>query len=145
VDQEGTVATEQLPPTERQTVADLVRRIINGVQDIIDRQIELAKQELKEDISQVAKASGLLIGGGVLLFLTAIFLLITIIMGLEAIFPRMGGWISSLVITLLLGIVGAILVLRGKRRVMINPVARTRETLKEDLAWAKRPLIRNGR
>jgi uncharacterized membrane protein YqjE len=139
------VATEQLPPTERQTIADLVRRIINGVQDIIDRQIELAKQELKENINQVAKASGLLIAGGVLLFLTAIFLLITIIMVLDAVFPRFGGWISSLVITLLLGIVGAILVLRGKKQVMIQPVARTRETLKEDLAWAKRPLIRNGR
>ena len=74
------MATEQLPPTERQTIADLVRRIINGVQDIIDRQIELAKQELKETVTQVAKASGLLIAGGVLLFLTAIFLLITIIM-----------------------------------------------------------------
>ena len=139
------MATEQLPPTERQTVADLVRRIINGVQDIIDRQIELAKQELKENLTQVAKASGLLIAGGVLLFLTAIFLLITIIMGIEAVFPRMGGWISSLVITLILGIVGTVLVLRGKKRVMIKPVERTRETLKEDLAWAKRPLIRNGR
>jgi uncharacterized membrane protein YqjE len=139
------VATEQLPPTERQTVADLVRRIVNGVQDIIDRQIELAKQELKENIAQVAKASGLLIAGGVLLFLTAIFLLITIIMAIEAVFPRFGGWISSLVITLILGIVGAVLVLRGKKRVMIKPVERTRETLKEDLAWAKRPLIRNGR
>jgi uncharacterized membrane protein YqjE len=139
------VATEQLPPTERQTIADLVRRIINGVQDIIDRQIELAKQELKENVTQVAKASGLLIAGGVLLFLTAIFLLITIIMVFDAIFPRFGGWISSLVITLILGIVGAVLALRGKSRVMISPVARTRETLKEDLAWAKRPLIRNGR
>ena len=139
------MATEQLPPTERQTVADLVRRIINGVQDIIDRQIELAKQELKENVTQVAKASGLLIAGGVLLFLTAIFLLITIIMVFDALFPRFGGWISALVITLILGIVGAVLALRGKKRVMIKPVERTRETLKEDLAWAKRPLIRNGR
>jgi hypothetical protein len=122
-DQEETVATEQLPPTEQQTIADLIRRIINGVQDIIERQVELAKQELKENITQVAKASGLLIAGGVLLFLTAIFLLITIIMALEAVFPRFG----------------------GKKRVMIKPVERTRETLKEDLAWAKRPLIRNGR
>jgi uncharacterized membrane protein YqjE len=139
------VATEQLPPTEHQTVADLVRRIVNGVQDIIDRQIELAKQELKENITQVAKASGLLIAGGVLLFLTAIFLLVTIIMALEAVFPRFGGWISSVIITLILGIVGTLLALRGKKRVMIKPVERTRETLKEDLAWAKRPLIRNGR
>jgi uncharacterized membrane protein YqjE len=139
------VATEQLPPTEQQTIADLIRRIINGVQDIIDRQVELAKLELKENATQVAKASGLLIAGGVLLFLTAIFLLVTIIMALEAVFPRFGGWISALVITLILGIVGAVLVIRGKKRVMINPVARTRETLKEDLAWAKRPLIRNGR
>jgi len=139
------VATEQLPPTERQTIADLVRRIINGVQDIIDRQIELAKQEVKENLIQLAKASGLLIAGGILLFLTAIFLLVTIIMGFEAVFPRFGGWISALVITLILGITGAVLALRGKKRVMINPVARTRETLKEDLAWAKRPLIRNGK
>ena len=139
------MATEQLPPTDRQTVADLVRRVINGVQEIIDRQIQLAKQEVKENLIQVAKASGLLIAGAVLLFLTAIFLLITIIMALEAAFPRLGGWISALVITLILGIVGAILALRGKKRVMIKPVPLTRETLKEDLAWAKRPLIRNGK
>jgi uncharacterized membrane protein YqjE len=139
------VATEQLPPTERQSVTDLVRRIVNGLHDTIERQIELAKQELEENLIQVGKASALLIVGGVLLFLTVIFLLVTIIMVLEAIFPRYGGWISSLVITLILGITGAILALRGKDRVMINPIARTRETLREDLAWAKRPLIRNGR
>ena len=139
------MATEQLPPTERQTVADLVRRIVNGVQEIIDRQIQLAKQEVKENLIQLAKASGLLIAGAVLLFLTAIFLLITTIMALEAAFPRHGGWISALVITLILGIVGAILALRGKKQVMIKPVPLTRETLKEDLAWAKRPLIRNGK
>ncbi|MFN0074338.1 MAG: phage holin family protein [Chloroflexota bacterium] len=138
------MAAEQLPPTEQQTIADLVRRIINGVQDIIDRQVELAKAEIKENLVQVGKASGLLIVGAVLLFLTAIFLLITIILVVEAIFPGRG-WIAALVITLALGITGAILVLRGKDRVMISPVARTRQTLKEDLAWARRPLIRNGR
>lgn len=138
------MATEQLPPTERQTVADLVRRIINGVQEIIDRQIELAKQEVKENAIQVGKASAMLIVGAVLLFLTAIFLLITIIVGIDAIFPGRG-WIASLVITLILGIAGALLVLRGKDRIMIKPVARTRETLKEGLEWARRPLKPNER
>ena len=85
------MATEQLPPTERQSVTDLVRRIINGLHDTIERQIELAKQELEENLIQVGKASALLIVGAVLLFLTVIFLLVTIIMVLEAIFPRYGG------------------------------------------------------
>lgn len=138
------MATEQLPPTEQQSIADLVRRIINGVQDIIDRQVALAKLELKENAIQVGKASAMLIAGAVVLFLTAIFLLVTIIMVVEAFFQGRG-WIAALVITLLLGAVGIILVLKGKNRVMINPVAHTRATLKEDLAWAKRPLIRNGR
>lgn len=137
-------AEEQLPPTERQTIADLIRRLVNDAQDLIDRQIELAKQELRENLVQLAKASGLLAAGGVLLILTVIFLLITIIVGIEAIWQGRG-WIAALVITLLLGVTGGLLALRGKDRVKINPVARTRETLKEDLEWVRRLQTRNGR
>jgi uncharacterized membrane protein YqjE len=141
---EDLVAAEQLPPTEQQTIADLIRRLVNDLQDLIDRQIELAKQELRENLIQLAKASGLLAAGALLLFLAVLFLLITIILGVEAIWQGRG-WIAALTITLLLGIVGAGLALRGKDRVKIDPVSRTRETLKEDFEWVQRLRTRNGK
>ena len=46
----STSLAEQLPPTDRQTIAKLVRRIINGLNGLVDRQVQLVKQELKEDL-----------------------------------------------------------------------------------------------
>lgn len=138
------MTSETLPPTEQQTIADLLRRLINGISGIIDRQIQLAQQEIRENLVQVAKASGLLAGGLAVLLLAVIFLFVTLIFAIDTLFPGFG-WVAGLVLTVILAIIGTILTLIGKERVKVSPIARTRETLKEDLEWVRHPLTPNGK
>ena len=43
----------QLPSTDRQSTNQLFRRVVNGLNGLVDRHVQLVKQELKEELSAV--------------------------------------------------------------------------------------------
>ncbi len=56
----------QLPPTDRQTTTQLFRRIVNGLNGLVDRHVQLIKQELKEELfTAIGAGKWLGIGVGV--------------------------------------------------------------------------------
>jgi uncharacterized BrkB/YihY/UPF0761 family membrane protein len=145
---------EQLPPTDQQSIAQLVRRIINGLNGLVDRQVQLVKQELKEDLFAAlgaGKTLGIGIGIGVaggLVLLNVLILII--ILGLNEI----GGWLLGtpgkflgwIVMFVLLGVVFFLayrFVMRGIQKVKISPLDRTRKSLGEDVDWARHLLTPN--
>jgi uncharacterized membrane protein YqjE len=143
----GEVA-EQLPPTSEQSIGQLIRRIINGLNGIVDRQIQLVKQEIKEDILEVVGASKTLaIGAGIAVVGLLILLNVVtmaIVLSLNMVWP----WLGWIVIVLLIGVIMFVAFLfakRGLREIRVTPVDRTRRTLKEDARWARQLLTRNGK
>ena len=139
---------EQLPPTDQQTIAQLVRRVINGLNGLVDRQVQLVKQELKEDLLAVlgaGKTLGIGIGiaaAGGLILLNVVVLII--ILGLNEIgswfIPYVGKFLGWIVMFALLGVLFWLayrFVMRGIREVKISPLDRTRKTLGEDVDWAR--------
>src|SRR5919198_4300903 len=123
--------------------ADLVRRLINNIQALLDKQVALVKQELKEDVRRVVGA-GKTLGIGVgLLLVGALCLIDGIFLTIEH-FTRWG-WLAALVCALVLLILGAVIAKQGVAKVKVQPLARTRETLKEDAEWAKHRLTPNGK
>ncbi len=145
---------DTLPPTEQQSIAQLVRRVINGLNGVVDRQIEMAKQELKENLFELLGASKTLaIGAGIglvgaLLLLNVVVLVI--VLGLNEISGWLGvgkwlGWLVMLLILVGVFVGTYLLVKRGLREVQISPLGRTRDTLRENADWAQRLLTRNGR
>jgi uncharacterized membrane protein YqjE len=143
----GEVA-EQLPPTGEQSIGQLLRRIINGLNGIVDRQVQLVKQEIKEDILEVLGAGKTLaIGAGIavvgLLMLLNVVTM-AIVLSLNMIWP----WLGWIVIVLLIGVIMFVAFLfakRGLREIRVTPIDRTRRTLKEDARWARQLLTRNGK
>jgi len=148
--------TEQLPPTSQQSVGQLFRRIVNGLNDLVDRQIELAKQEAKEDVLDALRASKTLAIGvgialaGVLILLD--MLTMTIVLSLNVLgarfIPIVGpwlGWLVVLVLLVALFLAALGVIKRGLRDIRVSPIDRTRQTLKEDAEWAQRLLTRNGK
>jgi len=147
---------EQLPPTDQQTIAQLLRRIINGLNSLVDRQVQLVKQEIKGDLLAYLLAGKTLgIGAGVgvvgaLMLLNV--LVLVIVLGLNEIgnwlWPGPGkflGWLVMLILLTVLFYLAYRFVQRGLREVQISPLARTRETMSEDVSWAKQLLTRNER
>ncbi|MDP8923327.1 MAG: phage holin family protein [Chloroflexota bacterium] len=145
---------EQLPPTERQSIRQLLRRIINGFNGVVDRQVQLVKQEIKENVVEALQAGkSLAIGAGIAIVGALILLdviVMAIVLGLNWISDRfLGGpwlgWVFILVILAVTFYVAFRFVMRGLREIKITPLDRTRTTLKEDVRWARQLLTRNGR
>ena len=131
-------------PTLRSVpTGDLIRQLINDMQTLVDRQVRLAKQELQEDLRQLAGAAKTLAIGLGLLITAGLCFFHFLFLAIDTFLPRWG-WLAALVLTIVFGAVGALLVQRGRSRVKLDPLARTRETLKEDAAWAKHRLNSNG-
>ena len=139
---------EQLPRTEQQSIGQLLRRIVNGLNSLVERQIQIAKQEVKEDVLDVLRA-GKTLGIGIGVALVGLLILLNvitmaIILSLNMVWPWLG-WIVIGLILVALFIVAFTVIKRGVREIRISPVDRTRRTLKEDATWARRLLTRNGK
>jgi hypothetical protein len=147
---------EQLPPTDQQTIGQLLRRIINGLNGIVDRHVQLVKQEIKEDLIaelMAAKTLGIGIGFavvGALILLNVLVMML--VLGLnwigDWIWPGPGaflGWIIAIVLIAAIFFMAYRVVMRGIREVKISPLDATRETLSEDISWAKQLLTPNGK
>ncbi|MCC6179939.1 MAG: phage holin family protein [Chloroflexi bacterium] len=147
---------QQLPPTDQQSTGQLFRRIVNGLNGLVNRQIQLVKQEIKEDIFEVLKASKTLaIGAGIAIVGALILLnvaMLMLILGFNEIgnwlVPGIGrflGWLLAIILLVVVFFVAYRFVRRGIQEVKISPVARTRTTLGEDVQWARQLLTRNGK
>jgi uncharacterized membrane protein YqjE len=146
----------QLPPTDRQTTTQLFRRIVNGLNGLVDRHVQLIKQELKEELfTAVGAGKWLGIGLGVaavgaLVLLNVLVMMI--VLGLNELgswfIPYIGQFLGWIVIIILIAVVFYLaykFVRRGIREIRISPLEDTRETLREDIEWARQLLTRNGR
>lgn len=146
----------QLPPTDRQSTTQLFRRIVNGLNGLVDRHVQLIKQELKEELFQALGASKMLgIGAGVAVVGALILLNVVVMMlvlGLNELgswfIPYVGrflGWIVVLILIAVIFFLAYRFVRRGIQELRMSPLEGTRATLQEDIEWARQLLTRNGR
>lgn len=146
----------QLPPTDRQSTNQLFRRVVNGLNGLVDRHVQLIKQELKEELLTILTASKTLgIGAGIAIVGALISLNVVVMMlvlGLNEIgswfIPYVGKFLGWFVILILIGVIFFLaykLVMRGVREAQISPLEESREALREDIEWAKQLLTRNER
>jgi hypothetical protein len=119
------------PAAEEPSTADLLKGIADDASTLVKQEILLARQELTEGLTKVAKASALLVVAGVLALYALGLLFETAAWGLEALgLPKSA---SFGIVTLVLLIVVAILALIGQRRLAAAKVApeRAQAELKE--------------
>lgn len=117
------------------TFADIFEEIIANVQDIVRSEVRLAKTEIKEEASQAARASGVLVGGVALGLYAAGFFFLTIVYALSIVLPA---WLAALLVTVLLGFVAGLIVASGLKRLrQVDKPVYTIQTLKENFQWAK--------
>jgi predicted PurR-regulated permease PerM len=151
-----TRVAQQLPPTDRQSTTQLFRRIVNGVNGLVDRHVQLVKQEIKEDILhelRAGKTLGIGIGVGVVAGLVLFNVLIMmIVLGLNELgswfIPYVGKFLGWIVILILIGVAFFLtykLVMRAIREAKITPLDDTRAAVREDITWVQQLLTRNGR
>lgn len=95
-------------------IVELVRSAAADTTELVKQQIELTKAEVKESVRTAGSSFALLAVGGVILCLGAIFLLVTIAYVLVQL--GLPVWAGFGIVTLFLFIVGAVLVLVGRKQ-----------------------------
>ena len=127
--------------TERErepSLASLLSGIVGDAQVLVRQEIALARQEIREEISNAKDAGiSLAIAGGVLA-VGGLLLVLTLAQAL-AYFLHWPVWVGYGVVGTVLAIVGYILLSSAQKRMKeISPVPeKTVETMKENVEWIK--------
>jgi hypothetical protein len=129
------------PPPETRSTPDLVKSIGSDAALLVRKEIELAKQEVKEGITSKLLGGALLAVGGVFGLYALGFLATAGARALGIVLPLWAGFLIVGGVFLLLAGIGA---MAGIRKLKESPVApvQTKETIKEDVEWAKTALKR---
>lgn len=118
----------------RLNTGELISNLVNNISAIFDREISLAKAEARADVRQ-AISGGAALAIGLLFVYTAVPALVTA--AILALWPTLSPPMVALIVAALFAVIGAIVAYIGWNRVRIQPLERTRETLKEDVEWAR--------
>lgn len=119
------------------SIANVLQDIVANIQTIIRAEIRLARSEVKEQVTVLGRAAGMMAGGAVAALFTVWLLLLTIVFALSTIMPF---WAAGLLLFVVLAVVTLILLTVGKRRLKAvhKTPEKTIETIKENVEWVKR-------
>ncbi|MEU2494932.1 phage holin family protein [Streptomyces sp. NPDC007883] len=118
-------------------MSELVQRASQQLTELVRGELALAQAEMKEKGRRYGKGGRLFGGAGVVGFLTLQALTATAVAALAVPLPV---WAAALVVTAVLGVIAAVLAIRGKKQVdQAAPPApqQTIENVKADVAEIK--------
>jgi len=126
------------PDTSDKSLGELVATATRDLSTLIRSEVQLAKVEIKQEVTNAGKGAGLLGGAGFLGLLALVFLSISAAYGISRLGPPLG-W-GFFIVGALYAIGAAVLALTGKKNLQkVGPPEKTIETVKDDVAWAKHP------
>jgi uncharacterized membrane protein YqjE len=122
-------------PRER-GIGELVKDLAGQTSTLVRQEIKLAQAEVTEKGKVAGRGAGLLAGAAVAAVLMLGTLTAVLVVALDSALPL---WLAALIVTLLWGIVAAVLAQSGRTalRAATPPAPQTVETVKEDIQWAK--------
>src|SRR3954463_8611589 len=122
--------------TDTRSLGEIVGDISRDMSTLIKQEMDLAKTEMKQEVTKLGKGAGMFGGDGLAGWFTLLFLSFALIWLLDNWIPVE---LAALIVAILWGIAAAVLALRGKKEIKeANPqLPTTQQTLKEDVQWAK--------
>lgn len=120
-----------------ESIGELLKRLADETATLVRQELELAKVEYAEKGKRAGVGAGLLSGAMVAALLALGAFTAFLVLALDGALPN---WAAALIVAALYGIVAAVLALRGRERLEQagGPVPeQTKETIEEDLEWAR--------
>jgi len=118
------------------SLGELLGDLSRDTTTLVRQEVQLAKTEMSEKMTEVGKDVGFLAVGGAVAYAGLLFVLAAVAIGLARV---MEPWLSFLIIGLVVAGIGFFLVQKGLsalRQTNLVP-QKTIETLKEDKEWAQ--------
>jgi hypothetical protein len=128
--------TQLQPPEADASLGELFSDLSTDMSALLRDELQLAKVELKEEITKVGRAGGMFGGAALAGYMTIVLLSFAAAWGLAELMAV--GW-AFLIVAVVWGGAAAFLYVRGRDQLgKVNPKpAATIDTLKEDVQWAK--------
>jgi hypothetical protein len=118
-----------------QSLGDLFSDMTTELSDLFRNEVELVKVETRDELKRAGKVGGMFGGAALAGWMTVLFLSLALAWLLD---QELNTALSFAIVAAIWGIAMAVLAVMGRnhaRKLEGLPV--TRETLKEDMAWAK--------
>jgi hypothetical protein len=133
----GPEGHDEQPALRDHSISELVKDLANETSTLVRQEIELAKAEMTDRGKRAGKGAGVLAAGAVVALLAFGALTAGLIAALDLAMPT---WLAALIVTVVYGVIAAVLVQIGRKQVQeaAPPVPEeTIESVKEDVQWAK--------
>jgi F0F1-type ATP synthase assembly protein I len=129
----GKLMSDQPLQADR-SLPELLSQLSGDMTRLFRDEVELAKEELKQEGRKAGKAGAAFGGAAVVALLAGVGLVLTLGFALDSFLPT---WLAFLIVTIVLGVIAAVLGIQGKNQAQaIEPAPEeTIETLKEDAQW----------
>lgn len=113
------------------SVPSLIRGALDDVRELFREELALARAEMREEVSKAASSAAKFGAGGVALWFAAMFLLVTVALGISALL-EWPAWAGFGIVAVVLAIAGALLVMSGRNALReVRPMPRTLHSVKE--------------
>ena len=133
-----TTPSDRVRTDTDKSLGELVSTATRDLSALIRTEVQLAKVEIKRDVTKAGLGAGLFGGAGVAGLFAVIFLSISAAYGISWLGVPLG--CAFFLVGALYAIAGAVLALSGKKKMsQVGPPEKTIETVKDDIAWAKSP------
>jgi membrane protein len=126
----------------REGFLQLTRQLLSGAVQLVRLEVTHGRQEIGQMLADT-RGGLVLIGVAVGLLVAALIALVAFVILAIAGLTGLPDWLVALLVFIVLAAVAALLAYWGVRRIHIGPPEETIESVKEDVAWAKR-LLRRG-
>ena len=123
-------------PDER-PLGELFSDLVTETTTLVRNEVALAKVEITQKATKVGRNIGSLVIGGAIGYAALLAICAAVILLLDYVMPA---WLAALIVGGALLVTAAIVGYVGWRHMVTNPLALTRQTLKEDVRWMKERL-----
>jgi len=131
------------PPDDERPLGELLADLTGQVQALVRKEMELARAEVKQEVTKAGKGAAAFAVAGVVAFIGALLLAFAAAWGLAEVIPT--GLAFLVVGIVLLGVAGAAGVKGKNKLAQVSPVPeQTVETVKQDVETAKDALQRGA-
>ena len=122
------------------SLAEITKDLTSDLSRLVHTVIALAKTEIHQNVSRLGTGAGLLGGAGFIGVFALEFILLALMFGLSAL--GLSLWLSALIVAVVLGVVAAVLAMRGKKSMQGASLTPTHaiEQMKTDVEVIKNDL-----
>ncbi|WP_018505828.1 phage holin family protein [Parafrankia discariae] len=116
------------------TAGQLMSEVTSDLSELVRKEIELARAEIRHEGRRAGRGAGMLGGGGFAAYMTLLFASVALMFLLDRALPL--DW-AAFIVAMIYLVVAVPLVLRGRRELRdMSGAPQTVDTLKEDVQWA---------